>query len=70
MVYENGKEDYRNIAINGRPINKKMEELPGSWSTGEFGTTLRSLFHPGRQAEFTLRQAVHYQQHERLGLRL
>jgi hypothetical protein len=53
VVYENGKEDYRNIAINGKPVNKKMEELPGSWSTGEFGTTLRSLFHPGRQAEFT-----------------
>jgi hypothetical protein len=53
VVYENGKEDYRNLAINGKPVNKKMEELPGSWSTGEFGTTLRSLFHPGRQAEFT-----------------
>jgi hypothetical protein len=53
VVYEGGKEDYRNIAINGKPVNKKMEELPGSWSTGEFGTTLRSLFHPGRQAEFT-----------------
>jgi len=53
VVYENGKEDYRNIAINGKPVNKKMEELPGSWSTGEFGTTLISLFHPGRQAQFT-----------------
>ena len=52
VVYEGGKEDYRNIAINGKPVNKKMEELPGSWSTGEFGTTLRSLFHPGRQTEF------------------
>jgi hypothetical protein len=53
VVYEHGKEDYRNIAINGKPINKRMEDLPGSWSTGEFGTTLRSLFHPGRRAEFT-----------------
>jgi hypothetical protein len=53
VVYENGKEDYRNIAINGKPVNKKMEELPGSWSTGEFGTTLISLFHPSRQAVFT-----------------
>jgi hypothetical protein len=53
VVYEQGKEDYRNIAINGKPINKRMEDLPGSWSTGEFGTTLRSLFHPGRRAEFT-----------------
>jgi hypothetical protein len=53
VVYEHGKEDYRNIAINGKPVNKRMEDLPGSWSTGEFGTTLRSLFHPGRRAEFT-----------------
>jgi len=52
VVYENGKEDYRNIAINGKTVSKKMEELPGSWSTGEFGTTLRSLFHPRRQAVF------------------
>ncbi len=52
VVYENGKEDYRNIAINGKAQSKKMEELPGSWSTGEFGTTLRSLFHPGRRAIF------------------
>ena len=52
VVYENGKEDYRNIAINGKAQSKKMEELPGSWSTGEFGTTLRSLFHPGRRANF------------------
>lgn len=52
VVYEHGKEDYRNIAINGKPQSKKMEELPGSWSTGEFGTTLRSLFHPARRAVF------------------
>jgi hypothetical protein len=52
VVYENGKEDYRNIAINGKSQSKKMEDLPGSWSTGEFGTTLRSLFSPGRRAAF------------------
>ncbi|MDQ6678314.1 MAG: hypothetical protein M3Z09_13600, partial [Acidobacteriota bacterium] len=52
VIYENGKEDYRNIAINGKTVSKKMEELPGSWSTGEFGTTLRSLFHPRRQTAF------------------
>ena len=52
VVFENGKEDYRNIAINGKAQSKKMEDLPGSWSTGEFGTTLRSLFSPGRRAIF------------------
>ncbi len=52
VVYENGKEDYRNIQINGKAITKKMEEMSGSWSTGEFATTLRSLFHPSREADF------------------
>jgi len=52
VIYENGKEDYRNIAINGKSQSKRMEELPGSWSTGEFGTTLRSLFAPDRRADF------------------
>jgi hypothetical protein len=53
VVYENGKEDYRNVAINGRPVNKKMEELSGSTSTGEFGTILLGLFHPTRQTAFS-----------------
>jgi hypothetical protein len=52
VVFENGKEDYRNIQINGKAISKKMEEMQGSWSTGEFGTTLRSLYNPGRSADF------------------
>ena len=29
VIYENGKEDYRKIAINGKPINKKMEDMGG-----------------------------------------
>ena len=52
VVYENGKEDYRNLAINGRAINKKMEELNGAWSTGEFGTILIDLFSPATAADF------------------
>ena len=52
IVYEDGKEDYRNIAINGHPQNKKMEQLEGNTSTGEFGTILRDIFHPATQAHF------------------
>ena len=52
VVYENGKEDYRNLAINGKPAGKKMEELNGSWSTGEFGTILIDLFSPATAADF------------------
>jgi hypothetical protein len=56
VIYENGKEDYRKITLNGRPINKKIEEMGGSWSTGEFGTVLIGLFSPGTAAEFHYRK--------------
>ena len=52
VIYENGKEDYRKITLNGRPINKKIEEVGGSWSTGEFGTILIDLFSPSTAADF------------------
>jgi hypothetical protein len=56
VVYEEGKESYRNLAINGKPIKKGMEELSGSWSTGEFGTLLRDLFSPATAADFRYRK--------------
>lgn len=60
VVYENGKEDYRNLAIDGKPVKKPIEELGGAWSTGEFGTILISLFSPVTAAEF------HYQKDSRV----
>ncbi|MBI3696626.1 MAG: hypothetical protein HY238_17525 [Acidobacteria bacterium] len=55
VVYENGREHYRNIMLKGKPTNKGMEELPGAWSTGEFGTMLVDLFSPATAASFELR---------------
>jgi len=55
VVYENQKESYRNLAINGKPSKKAPEET-GAWSTGEFGTILRNLFDPGTDADFKFRQ--------------
>jgi hypothetical protein len=52
VIYENHKESYKNLTINGKPSKKSMEESGGSWSTGEFGTVLVNLFSPG-VAEFT-----------------
>jgi len=52
VIYENGQESYRNLKIDGRPTEKRMEQLSGSWSTGEFATTLRNLFHPASAATF------------------
>ena len=52
IIYDAGQESYRNLKINDRPTEKKMEELSGSWSTGEFATTLKDLFHPNTRARF------------------
>ncbi len=48
----NGKEDYRNIKINGRAGDP---EKSGSWSTGEFQVTLDDILSPRTFAHFTLR---------------
>jgi len=60
VIYENHKESYKNLTINGKPTKKSMEESGGSWSTGEFGTVLVNLFSPG-VAEF------HYVKDSRAG---
>lgn len=52
LVYEDGKEDYRNIRVGGKPQKSGMAELDGSSSTGEFASTLLSLFWPKTDAEF------------------
>jgi hypothetical protein len=51
LVYENSKEDYRDIQVNGKP-RKSLEETGGAWSTGEFGTVLIGLFSPATAADF------------------
>jgi len=52
LVYEDGKEDYRNIKINNRAVKKEMEQLEGSWSMGEFASTLLSIFDPSSRTTF------------------
>ncbi len=56
VVYENGRESYRDIKINGKATKKGEEEQSGAWSTGEFGTLLRDLFSPSTAAEFHFRR--------------
>ena len=58
VVYEDRKESYRNISINGKPIKKSMEEMDGAWSTGEFGTIVLQLFAPYTAADFRLRKTT------------
>jgi len=52
VTYEDGQESYHNVKLNDRPTDKSMDELGGSWSTGEFGSTLVELFHPNTEAQF------------------
>jgi hypothetical protein len=52
IVYDNAKESYRNVKINDRPTDTGLEEIDGSWSTGEFASTLLELFQPDTHAQF------------------
>ncbi len=61
VVYERGKENYRNVAVNGASSAKSLDEAGGAWSTGEFGTMLIDLFNPATAARF------HFRKVERVG---
>jgi hypothetical protein len=53
LAYVGGKEDYRNVQINGNPVSNP--ERTGTWSTGEFGTTLEDVMSPTTDAAFKRR---------------
>jgi hypothetical protein len=52
IVYDNGQESYRNVKINDSTTETDLEEIGGSWSTGEFASTLLELFDPDTRAQF------------------
>ncbi len=54
VVVADGTEDYRNTMINGR-ASKHSPELSGSWSTGEFATTLQDVLSAQTMADFRRR---------------
>jgi VWFA-related protein len=47
--YEDGNETFKEIKVNGKPV---VTPPPGIWSTGEFGSNLRSIFDPWNQPLF------------------
>lgn len=53
VIYLNGRELYRDIRIDNKPVKKPIEELRGSTSHGEFGTTLADILRPATSASFT-----------------
>jgi hypothetical protein len=52
VAYENGHESYKNIKIGGKASDKSMDEVGGTWSTGEFSSILEDLFAPETGAVF------------------
>jgi hypothetical protein len=52
VLYEHGHESYRDVKLNGKPTGRNMMDLPGSKSTGEFGSTLRGIFEKDTKALF------------------
>ena len=52
VLYENGRESYRDVKLNGRLTGHSIMDLSGSRSTGEFGSSLRALFDRPTEALF------------------
>lgn len=52
IIYDHAKESYRDVKIDNRPTDTSLEQISGSWSTGEFASTLLSLFSPDTNARF------------------
>ena len=51
VAYVNGNDEYRNIKVNGAPVNRPPEHT-GTWSTGEFSTTMEDVLSIGTNAKF------------------
>ncbi|GAB4411578.1 MAG: hypothetical protein OHK0021_20470 [Bryobacter sp.] len=46
-MYVDGKEDYRNFKINGKPLKSGTPEDSGTWSEGDWSTTLLEVLGTG-----------------------
>jgi hypothetical protein len=46
LTYENGKETYRTVEVNGQKSTMQRDALKGVHSRGEFGSMLKSVFRP------------------------
>jgi hypothetical protein len=65
LTYFEKKENYRIISVANQPTTTAtLDSLKGSWSTGEFGSSLRMLFDPKSNAAFRLEGADQANGHE------
>jgi hypothetical protein len=53
-----GSDTYSNIRINGKRKDISISQLPGLWSSGEFGTLIPLLFAPENKADFRFKKVV------------
>ena len=53
VAYENGKETYRNVRLNDKPVSQSLEQMSGLVTQGEFGNILGALFARESRADFT-----------------
>ncbi len=53
IIYEDGEESYRNVKVNNRATDKHLQDIDGSWSTGEFASAMLDLFDPASKAQFS-----------------
>jgi hypothetical protein len=56
LIYEEGKERYTNIMINGKAT--KYIEQTGSWAEGEFASMLQAILAPETNADFRNQKPV------------
>lgn len=52
LMYNSGRESYTPINSVNRPVTRSMEQVRGTYSTGDFAVGLASLFDPKTQARF------------------
>lgn len=52
VAYEDGHETYKNIKVGNKAVNKNMEDIGGTRSTGEFASVLDDLLSPATAATF------------------
>jgi hypothetical protein len=52
VAYQDGRESYKNIKVGNKAVNKSMEEIGGTRSTGEFSTLQEAILRPGVGATF------------------
>lgn len=57
LTYHNHEEKRRTLAVNGSKSDSDMEDSTGSFSIGEFGGLLQSVFEPSSKADFQWKEA-------------